>query len=151
MRVAGWHKRASESAKASRFSPVPILIRIPRISSEAGKAGSSWRVGSGRQHSVLTPSYSPRTPPSRRDLFLTCLASRPARRENSSESPRQKSSTPHRNSFRFLLKFRLDQTLQTYTPVQSSHPRLNQPVLWGQFLGETPLFDDRTGRSFICW
>lgn len=48
-----------------------FLIGIPRISSKAGKAGSSWRFGSGWQLSDLTPSCSPKTPPCRRHLFVT--------------------------------------------------------------------------------
>lgn len=64
---------------------MPLLIRIPTISNGAGKAGSSWRLGSGWQLSVLTPSYSPKTPPSRHDLFVTCFASQAARRANSSD------------------------------------------------------------------
>lgn len=73
--VAGWHKRASESANASRFSSVPLLIGIPRTCTGAGRAGSplevwEWPAAFSFNSFLLAEDATQPTRP------VTCLAPR---------------------------------------------------------------------------
>lgn len=111
------------SAKASRFPPVVLLIGIPRISTKAGKAGSSWRFGSGWQLSDLTPSCSPKTPPCRRDLFVTCFASEPARRAEPSPQTFDVGSNPRTGKVElFAETVRLPLSLVRFQLCRHTHP-----------------------------
>lgn len=113
------------------------------MSTRAGKAGSSWRFGSGWQLLDLTPSCSPKTPPSRRDLFVTCFASEPARRPEPIPQTFDVGSNPRTGKVELsaeIVRLPLNvvriQLCQAYTPVKSSRPRVNQLVLLGYFSRE---------------
>lgn len=74
----GGTKAHLRAQKRRGFPPLCFKSEFPGSPPELGKQVAAGGLGVAGRFPIVTPSCSPKTPPSRRDLFVTCFASEPS-------------------------------------------------------------------------